>query len=102
MKRILSVVVILTALAGAVPLVAQDNTVALLQQLTDTPGPPGFEEPIRKVLVDLMKLLSSSLTFDGLGLIIATQGIDRSARDGRRAHGRARRTDSAASRRADC
>src|SRR4051812_13909661 len=53
---------------------AQDRVVALLQQLTDTPGPPGFEEPIRKVLVDLMKPLSSSLTFDGLGSIIAAQG----------------------------
>jgi endoglucanase len=53
---------------------AQDRTVALLQQLTDAPGPPGFEEPIRKVLVDHMKPLASSLTFDGLGSIIATQG----------------------------
>jgi len=61
------------SLAGAT-LSAQDKTVALLQQLTDTPGPPGFEEPIRKVLVDLMKPLASSLTFDGLGSIIATQG----------------------------
>ena len=58
MKRILSVVVILTALAGAQSLVAQDKTVALLQQLTDAPGPPGFEEPIRKVMVDLMKPLA--------------------------------------------
>src|ERR1051326_8661667 len=54
--------------------VAQDRTVALLQQLTDTAGPPGFEEPIRKVLVDLMKPLAGSLTFDGLGSIVATQG----------------------------
>jgi endoglucanase len=66
------VVVALTVTAGQVA--AQDKTVALLQQLTDTPGPPGFEEPIRKVLVDLMKPLASSLTFDGLGSIIATQG----------------------------
>ena len=55
---------------------AQDRTVALLQQLTDTAGPPGFEEPIRKVMVDLMKPLAGSLTFDGLGSIIATQGTD--------------------------
>jgi endoglucanase len=66
------VVVALTV--GAAHLTAQDKTVALLQQLTDTPGPPGFEEPIRKVLVDLMKPLASSVTFDGLGSIIATQG----------------------------
>jgi putative aminopeptidase FrvX len=62
----------LTALV--LPLTAQDRTVTLLQQLTDAAGPPGFEEPIRKVLVDLMKPLASTLTFDGLGSIIATQG----------------------------
>ncbi len=58
----------------AAPLSAQDRTIALLQQLTDAPGPPGFEEPIRKVLVEQMRPLASSLSFDGLGSIIATQG----------------------------
>lgn len=53
---------------------AQDRTVTLLQQLTDAAGPPGFEEPIRKVMVDLMKPLAASIAFDGLGSIIATQG----------------------------
>jgi endoglucanase len=56
------------------PLGAQDRVVSLLQQITDTPGPPGFEEPIRKVMVDAMKPYASSLTFDGLGSIIAAQG----------------------------
>lgn len=60
--------------ASAGQAAAQDRTVQLLQQLADTPGPPGFEEPIRKVLVDHMKPLSTSLTFDGLGSIIATHG----------------------------
>jgi putative aminopeptidase FrvX len=69
---------ILTLVVAAVPMTAraQDRTVALLQQLTDTAGPPGFEEPIRKVMVDLMKPLAASVTFDGLGSIIATQGSD--------------------------
>jgi putative aminopeptidase FrvX len=62
------------ALVAGATLAAQDKTVALLQQLTDTPGPPGFEEPIRKVLVDLMKPLAGSLIFDGLGSIVAAQG----------------------------
>jgi putative aminopeptidase FrvX len=53
---------------------AQDRTVSLLKELTDAPGPPGFEEPIRKILVDAMKPLSRTLTFDGLGSIVATQG----------------------------
>ncbi len=60
--------------AAIAPARAQDRIVTLLQQITDTPGPPGFEEPIRKVMVDAMKPFASSLTFDGLGSIIATQG----------------------------
>jgi endoglucanase len=56
------------------PLRAQDRVVSLLQQITDAPGPPGFEEPIRKIMVDAMKPYASSLTFDGLGSIIAAQG----------------------------
>jgi putative aminopeptidase FrvX len=64
----------LIAVALALPAAPQDRTVTLLQQLTDTPGPPGFEEPIRKVIVDAMKPLASSIAFDGLGSIIATQG----------------------------
>jgi putative aminopeptidase FrvX len=69
-------IVALLALALAQSAAAQDRTVTLLQQLTDAAGPPGFEEPIRAVMVDAMKPLASSLTFDGLGSIIATQGTD--------------------------
>jgi endoglucanase len=69
-------IVALLALALSQSAAAQDRTVTLLQQLTDAAGPPGFEEPIRKVMVDAMKPLASSLTFDGLGSIIATQGTD--------------------------
>lgn len=43
----------------------------MLQQLADAAGPPGFEEPIRKLLVDQMTPLASSITFDDLGSIIA-------------------------------
>src|SRR5579884_1036837 len=43
-------VLALAASLSALPAAAQDRTVALLQQLTDTAGPPGFEEPIRKVM----------------------------------------------------
>jgi endoglucanase len=67
--------VLLSLLAAAIaPLQAQDRVVSLLQQITDTPGPPGFEEPIRKVMVDAMKPYAGSVAFDGLGSIIATQG----------------------------
>jgi endoglucanase len=72
--RALATTLVMAACAFPAPAAAQDRTIALLQQLTDAAGPPGFEEPIRKVMVDAMKPLASSLTFDGLGSIIATQG----------------------------
>jgi putative aminopeptidase FrvX len=53
---------------------AQDDTVRLLQQLADAPGPSGFEEPIRQILVGQMKPYTQDLRFDGLGSIIAAQG----------------------------
>src|SRR5258708_25141016 len=55
-------------------LVAQDRTVDLLQKIADAAGPSGFEEPIRKVMVDAMKPYAASLRYDGMGSIIATQG----------------------------
>lgn len=62
----------LVVFGGAVA--AQDRTVELLRLLADTPGAPGFEEPIRKVMVDQMRPFATSITFDGMGSIIATQG----------------------------
>ena len=71
-SRTFSTLLLFAGLAASAA--AQDRTVTTLQQLADAPGPPGFEEPVRKVLVDMMKPLSSTLTFDGLGSIIATHG----------------------------
>jgi len=56
------------------PLAAQDRTIDLLRQIADAPGPPGFEEPIRKVMVEQMTPFASSITYDGMGSIIAAQG----------------------------
>ena len=64
----------LALLAGGASIGAQDRTVELLRLLSDTAGAPGFEEPIRKVMVDQMRPFASAITFDGLGSIIATQG----------------------------
>src|ERR1700712_5803879 len=73
MTRTSALAVVLFAAATA-PIAAQDRTIDLLPQPADAPGPPGFEEPIRKVMVDQMKPYASSITFDGMGSIIATQG----------------------------
>jgi putative aminopeptidase FrvX len=64
----------LALLAGSASIGAQDRTVELLRLLADSAGAPGFEEPIRKVMVDQMRPFASSIAFDGLGSIIATQG----------------------------
>ena len=53
---------------------AQDQTVQTLQKIADAPGPSGFEEPIRKVMVDYMQPLAQSMRYDGMGSIIATHG----------------------------
>ena len=53
---------------------AQDRTVDLLQKMTHAAGALGFEEPIRKVVLDAIKPFAASVAFDGLGSILATQG----------------------------
>jgi len=51
-----------------------DQTVQLLQALADAPGPSGFEEAVRKIMVDRMKPLADKISYDGLGSVIAVQG----------------------------
>jgi len=53
---------------------AQDATQQLLQVLADAPGPPGYEEPVRKIMVERMTPLADKVSYDGLGSVIATQG----------------------------
>jgi endoglucanase len=65
---------VLLAAAGFAPLRAQDQTIQILQKLADTPGPSGFEEPIRKVMAEYMQPLAASIRYDGMGSIIAAQG----------------------------
>lgn len=62
------------ALSAAQPAPAQDRTVELLRDLSDAPGPPGFEEAVRKLMVERMRPYASSITYDGLGSVIAQQG----------------------------
>ena len=57
--------------AHAVPL---DRMGALLKELSETPGPSGFEEPVRAVMVREMKPLADDVSYDGLGSVIARQG----------------------------
>lgn len=52
-----------------------DPTVQLLQQLADAPGPPGYEDPVRALMVKVMKPLSAMpLRYDGMGSVVAQLG----------------------------
>jgi len=61
-------------LAISIPAFAQDPTKALLEKLSNAPGPPGAEEAVRAIMVGEMKPLSDSLKYDGMGSVIAQQG----------------------------
>jgi endoglucanase len=52
----------------------EDPVVQLLQVLADAPGPPGFEEAVRKIMVERAKPYADKISYDGLGSMIATQG----------------------------
>jgi putative aminopeptidase FrvX len=64
----------LASFAQSRPAAASDETQQLLQALADAPGPSGFEEPVRKIMVERMKPLAEKLSYDGLGSVIAVQG----------------------------
>ena len=54
---------------------APDRTEQLLQRLADAPGPPGFEDPVRAIMIPEMKPYTTKpLHYDGLGSVIAEQG----------------------------
>jgi endoglucanase len=78
-RRIAAAIALLAAACSAIAAApafgaTADRTAETLQKLADAAGPPGFEEPVRALLVGMMKPLASSLTYDGMGSIIATQG----------------------------
>jgi len=68
------VVAVVGLLAAPFGIKAQDATQQLLQILADAPGPPGYEEPVRKIMVERMTPLADKISYDGLGSVIATQG----------------------------
>jgi endoglucanase len=51
-----------------------DSTERLLAELADAAGPPGFEEPVRAIMVEKLKPLADSIRYDGVGSVIAQHG----------------------------
>ena len=67
----------LALLLVAAPVFAQapDRTQLLMEKLSNAPGPPGAEEPVRAIMVPEMKpFVTSPITYDGTGSVIAQQG----------------------------
>jgi endoglucanase len=71
MFRLISLLLLSTL---AVQAQTQDRVVQLLKDLTEAPGPPGYEEAVRKIMTDNMKPLADHVSYDGLGSVIAQQG----------------------------
>ncbi len=61
-------------LSAPLPAQAQDNTANLLRRLSEAPGPPGFEEAVRKIMVPELRAVTDEISYDGLGSVIARQG----------------------------
>ncbi|HLI75963.1 MAG TPA: M42 family metallopeptidase [Acidobacteriaceae bacterium] len=65
----------LLAAPSLLPAQQSDPTVQLLQRLADAPGPPGYEDPVRAIMVAAMKPLSvTPLRYDGMGSVVAQLG----------------------------
>ncbi|HTM30785.1 MAG TPA: M42 family metallopeptidase [Vicinamibacterales bacterium] len=51
---------------------ALDDTARLLKALSEAPGPSGFEEEVRKIVVGEFSALGAKVEYDGLGSVLAT------------------------------
>ena len=60
--------------ASAVAQPTGDRTLGLLKELASAPGPSGFEEDVRRIVVREMRPLADKISYDGLGSVIAQQG----------------------------
>lgn len=60
--------------ALSIPAHAADRTEALLRELSNAPGPSGYEEPVRAIMVRELKPAAQSIRYDGLGSVIAQHG----------------------------
>ena len=60
--------------AAQAPAQSSDRTQALLRELSNAAGPPGFEEDVRRIMVREMKPYATRISYDGLGSVIAQHG----------------------------
>ncbi|HVN17184.1 MAG TPA: hypothetical protein VMU05_00375, partial [Dongiaceae bacterium] len=69
MLRKIAIVLLLSMAAQA-----QDRVVDLLKQLSEAPGVPGYEDAVRKLMAEQMRPFADTISYDGLGSVIAAQG----------------------------
>ena len=72
------ILAVLAALSMTYPVMAapapQDGPERLLAELADAPGPSGYEEAVRKIMVRELTPLAGKVAYDGVGSVIAQQG----------------------------
>lgn len=64
----------LAVIAANQPAAAQDRSAALLKELSNAAGPPGYEEDVRAIVVRELKPVAGRISYDGLGSVIASHG----------------------------
>src|ERR1700761_472292 len=74
-----SLVLLCASVAGAAtlavaPALGRDRVETLLQSLADAPGPSGYEEEVRAIMVRELKPIATQISYDGLGSVIAQHG----------------------------
>ena len=78
MRRATTAVMLLiasvTTTAAPAAAVPRDRQERLLAELADAPGPSGFEEAVRKIVVRELTPISDTVTYDGVGSVIARSG----------------------------
>ena len=65
-----------TGLATVPAALGRDRVETLLQSLADAPGPSGYEEAVRAIMVRELKPFAAQISYDGLGSVIAQQGAN--------------------------
>ncbi len=78
MRGLVEGIVLLAVLSGNVSAMAQaggDRTMALLERLSNAPGPSGAEEAVRAIMVrEMTPLATAAIRYDGTGSVVAQQG----------------------------
>jgi len=74
MRRIKIMLGLLACLSAPAVAAPGDRVERLLGELADAAGPPGFEEPVRAIMVRELAPLADRISYDGLGSVIAQHG----------------------------